>query len=266
MAEGTVGAINVEIRAKADRLDRDLRTNERKVVDSANRMDKGMRQALDFGRVVAGLTAVASAATVILNGIDLVAARIAGSMKDADDAVIALEQSMRAVPVLGQVFGLGNALGERIFGDKADAAAVTKQGAQAEKNRLQMLKQQEMAVKRIQTMTREIAILNAKDDQERLRLQAQFKLEDATSGLQGVSQDKADEIRRLAEQRFRLETQAGGLAAGTGRGQEIGARTALSTRPPDQQQPNKRQVDITNQLLQNIARVLAAQDNVARAN
>lgn len=257
MAEGTVGAINVEIRAKADGLDRDLRVGERKVVDSASRMDKSMQQALNFGRFVAGMTALASAGNVLVSVFDAVGAAIRGSMRDFDEAVVAIDQGMRSVPVIGQLYGLSNSLSEKVFGDKAGAAEDTKKFTAQEKNRLQMLKQQEMAIKRIQTLTRETAILNAKDDQERLKLQAQFKLEDATAGLQGVSTDKADEIRRLAERRFQLETQGK-----PGTGQQIGARSALSTRPPDQQQPNKRQVDLTNQLLQNIVRVIAAQDNI----
>ena len=259
MAEGTVGAINVEIRAKADQLDRDLRVGERKVIDSSNKMGKSMEQAFNFSAFIAGLTALASAGTVALNTFDLITARIKGNLKESDEAAASLEQSMRAIPILGQVFGLGNSMGEKIFGDKADAAETQRAGAESERRRITMLKQQEEALKRIKTLTRETALLGAADDAERLKLQAQFKLEDATSGIQGATPDKLEEIQRLANLRFKLETAA--KDAGVGSGSQISARTSLSTKPPDQQQPNKKQVDLTNQLLQNIVRVIAGLDN-----
>ena len=297
MAEGTVGAINIEVRAKADKLDRDLRTTERKVIDSSNKMEKSLKQAFDIGKLVAGIRVLSTIADSQFNAIGFSVAFATGNIQKMSEEIDYLTDTIKKIPLLGDALGAGQKLGTSntfkslqglgvdlfeslgltspgeaakaragIAGTKTDEQAAQEIQAKIienEKRRLQILKTAEDAQKRILQLSRETALLGAKDDEARLRLQAQFKFDDATKGIAGASAESQDEIRRLANLRFKLETQA--KDAGVGTGSQISARTALSTVSPEKQGPNKRQVDVTNQLLLNIARAIAAQDNRPRA-
>lgn len=262
MAE-TAGTLNVEITGRADALDRTLRTAERRAVDSGSRMEKSLTQALSFGKLVAGVKAFASATEIAFSGFEYVTARIEGNLGKAYEAANKFASRMKEIPLVGDAFRLGQFIGSGGVDDGAEAAKIDRETTDSERRRQQMMKAAEESQKRIRDLTRETALLGASDEEARKRLRAGFNRDDATAGLASLPPAAQAEIRRLAETRFKLETQA--RDAGIGTGSQISARTALSVASPEKQGPNKKQVDLTNQILQNIVRVIAAQDNKPRA-
>jgi len=255
----TVAELDIAVRAKADHIDRDLREVEKKVKTTSDRMGKDMKDAMNFGKFIAGLTAAAAAANVAMQGIEFATAAAAGQLERMDRAANELAQSIRRTPILGQVFQLGQEIGDQIFNDRSDAEAINAKSSMAERERIQNLKNIEDGQKRILMLTRETELLGAGDDNARKRLQAQFKLDDELQAASRLPDGIRQEVQRLAEDRFRLETRGEGMKLGSA--QQIGARTSLSNVPPDEKPSSRRQTDITNNLLQNIVRVIAGLEN-----
>jgi len=255
MAE-TVGTLNVEIKGRADALDRTLRTTERNTIAAGSRMEKSLTQALSFGKLAAGIKAVASATEIAFAGFEYITARIDGNLGKAYESANNFATKLKAVPLFGDLVKLGQFVGSGFVDDDAEAAKIQQETEANERRQQRLLKSAEDAQRRIRDLTRETAMLGAPDDAARKRMQAQFALDDATSGISGLDQATQDEIRRLAEQRFKLDTRP--EAAKMRDTLSLSATNiglGMSTRnvnPPD-----KRGQEKTNSLLQAIYNIQA---------
>jgi len=118
--------------------------------------------------------------------------------------------------------------------------------------------------RRLEGLEKQLEIERAITDEDRKRIQIDQQFRATTKGLDNFPPDQSAKILAGAEELRRLQLEAI-KPAGAGLGQQISARTALSQFPNQADAPKAKQVDITNQYLQNLVRIVANLDNQARA-
>lgn len=130
--------LDVKVRATGDAMGGASRAMERSA-DQLSRaessLDKSAKALETIGKVAAIGAALEGGLHAIEGSVSLVKAASAAARDDWAAAAAAIESasaSLRSVPVAGQAFGIGNAIGEWVFGDRADAQRIRERGAQAE--------------------------------------------------------------------------------------------------------------------------------------
>lgn len=187
-----VGEIYVEIEARLNRLEAQLRGAEDKVKKSASKMDS------EFGKVGESIKAwqvKAAAAVGVVSFLNGIAAGVARSidkwsvaiaeynrgMKTASDLMEDLRSGAEGLPVVGGFVSLGRSIREMVTGARAELMDLERDQQRAQENlsrqqkRLGKITDAKEATKEAE---RQLRLLKAANEEERIRIALRFKLED----------------------------------------------------------------------------------------
>lgn len=193
-------------------LDAGFARAEKKVQSAAEKFDKQMSQMMKLGKVAMAMEIIGTAGKVAFDGIGAAIDYFNGKISSADEKVLGLGESLKSLPIAGKFFEIGNAIGEGLFGDKADADRINKESKDAEDRSKKTQAEFAAGEKLAKSIERGIALGSTAGEADKKRLQAQFEFEDTTANIAKLPPALQERLLGLANtKKFQAEAAAVGI-------------------------------------------------------
>lgn len=266
MSRANFGTAHIDIRVDQSAVDREARKVEQRFEKVGKDTERGV------GASIARAFTIGAGVVASIKSIEIISGLIKGHWEGVADAIYSLPLGLgEAARALGSLIDKNITSGQANFaadifdflglsGAAANVRELSRPGVDPNANVEQLRREryQTEGAKRLEQLNRQLEIERATTDEEKKRVQIQQQFKAATKGLDNFAPFQREQILAAAEEQRRLQLAALDKKAATpGFGQQISARTALSNFAQPQDQPTRRQVDITNQTLQNLVRIVA---------